>query len=313
MIAPASANIIARITHGIADDLLTTLCLATPAPLAIAPAMNMLMWKNPATQENIACLQQRGAHIIGPAAGEQACGDVGLGRLIEPTEILEWLENFFSKPKLLQKKVVITAGPTHEAIDPVRYITNRSSGKMGYALAKAMAQSGAQVLLISGPTTLECPPGVTRINIRSAEEMQAAVSQNMACDIFVGVAAVADYRPLQCATTKIKRNSESYALNLIKNPDILLTVANAQPRPFTVGFAAETDHHSENAKAKLQKKNLDMIVLNPVENGQGFDSEFNCVTILTRDGQTIEIPKSSKQAVSAQLTDLISTLINSKR
>jgi len=271
------------------------------------------MWQNPATQENMTRLQKRGAHIIGPEAGEQACGDVGLGRLTEPAEIRQWLENFFSKPKLLQKKVVVTAGPTQEPIDPVRYITNRSSGKMGYALAAAMAQSGAQVLLISGPTALECPPNVTRINIHSAAEMQAAVNQHLPCDIFIGVAAVADYRPVQRATSKIKRNPENYALNLTQNPDILLTVANAQPRPFVVGFAAETDNHLENAWEKLRKKNLDMIVLNPVENGQGFDSEFNCVTLLTRDGQPIELPATTKRILAAQLTDIIGALFDSKR
>lgn len=306
MIAPASANVIARIAHGLADDLLTTLCLATSAPIVIAPAMNHLMWENTATQNNILCLRKRGIEIIDPAQGNQACGEIGIGRLVEPAILSSWLENFFSKPVMSQKRVLITAGPTQEAIDPVRYISNYSSGKMGYALAQAMAQSVANVVLISGPTALECPRNVKRINVKSAQEMLEAVMQQLPCDLFIGAAAVADYRAESIEKIKIKRfNNNNYSIRLVKNPDILQTVANSQPRPsFVVGFAAETDHHLENAKAKLHQKNLDMIVMNAVENGEVFNSDYNQVMVLTKDSQ-YEFSRLTKFEIAFQLRTII--------
>lgn len=304
MIAPASANVIARIAHGAADDLLTTLCLATSAPIVIAPAMNQLMWENQATKDNISCLRKLGIEIIDPAEGEQACGEIGIGRLVEPVILRSWLENFFSKPLMSQKRVLITAGPTQEAIDPVRYISNYSSGKMGYAIAQAMAQSGANVVLISGPTALECPHNVRRINVKSAQEMLEAVTQHLPCDIFIGAAAVSDYRPEFIAKTKIKRLNENYSIRLEKNPDILLAVADSQPRPFVVGFAAETDNHLENAKAKLLQKNLDMIVMNSVESGEVFNSDFNQVVVLTKDSQ-YELARLTKCEIAFQLLNII--------
>jgi phosphopantothenoylcysteine decarboxylase / phosphopantothenate---cysteine ligase len=304
MIVPASANIIAKIAHGIADDLLTTLCLATSAPLVIAPAMNQRMWQNPATQDNIKSLRTRGVDIIHPAHGEQACGDVGIGCLVAPTLLCSWLENFFSKPVMSSRKVVITAGPTQEAIDPVRYLSNYSSGKMGYALAEAMSQSGAEVVLISGPTSLECPPHVKIIRVTSAGEMHEAVMQSLPCDLFIGAAAVADYRPEFIASNKIKRLSENYSLQLVKNPDILLSVANFHPRPFVVGFCAETENHLENAQKKLRQKNLDMILMNAVENGEVFNSDFNEVVILTKDSE-LKLPRLTKKEIAFQLVNII--------
>ncbi len=307
MIAPASANIIAKIAHGIADDLLSTLCLATTAPLAVAPAMNKNMWENPATQDNINRLRTRGINIIYPAHGEQACGDVGVGCLAAPALLCSWLENFFSKPVMSSKKVLITAGPTQEAIDPVRYLSNYSSGKMGYALAQAMSESGAEVVLISGPTSLECPRHVKIIRVTSAAEMHEAVKQNLPCDLFIGAAAVADYRPESIANNKIKRLSENYSLQLVKNPDILLSVSNFHPRPFVVGFCAETNNHLENARTKLQQKNLDMILMNAVENGEVFNSDFNEVIIITKESEQ-KLPRLTKQEIAFQLINIISQL-----
>ena len=305
MIAPASANIIAKIAHGIADDVLSTLCLATTAPLAVAPAMNKNMWENPATQDNINRLRTRGINIIYPAHGEQACGDVGVGCLAAPALLCSWLENFFSKPVMSSKKVLITAGPTQEAIDPVRYLSNYSSGKMGYALAQAMSESGAEVVLISGPTSLECPRHVKIIRVTSAAEMHEAVKQNLPCDLFIGAAAVADYRPESIANNKIKRLSENYSLQFVKNPDILLSVSNFHPRPFVVGFCAETDNHLENARTKLQQKNLDMILMNAVENGEVFNSDFNEVIIITKESEQ-KLPRLTKQEIAFQLINIIS-------
>jgi phosphopantothenoylcysteine decarboxylase / phosphopantothenate---cysteine ligase len=304
IIAPASANFLARMAHGMADDLLTTLCLATAAPMAVAPAMNQLMWKNKATQDNISLLRQRGIAIIEPDSGEQACGDVGMGRLAEPAILCTWLAYFFSKPLMSQKRVLVTAGPTQEAIDPVRYVSNHSSGKMGYAVAQAMAQSGANVVLISGPTALDCPLGVTRINVTSAQEMHEAVKQNLPCDIFIGVAAVADYRPESVAQTKIKRLLDNYSIPLVKNPDILAAVSDSHPRPFVVGFSAETDHHFENAKNKLHQKNIDMIIMNAVENGQVFHSDFNKIYVITKDSQ-YELDQSPKLKIAFELVNII--------
>jgi phosphopantothenoylcysteine decarboxylase / phosphopantothenate---cysteine ligase len=302
MIAPASANFLARLSHGISDDLLTTLCLATSAPIVLVPAMNKYMWHNAATQNNIEILKKRGLHFVGPDEGEQACGDVGLGRMIEPIELLSFLENFFVKPIFQGKKVMITAGPTREAIDPVRYMSNRSSGKMGYAIADAMAKSGAEVLLISGPTYLDCPHKVSRIQVISAADMYEAVMQNLPCDIFISVAAVSDYRPETYHHSKIKRNSDELSLKLVKNPDLLSFVEHTHPRPYIVGFCAETDNHLNNAKEKLKKKNIDMLVLNPIENDQSFEVDHCRATILTQEGGQIELPELTKIKVAQQLT-----------
>ncbi len=310
MVAPASADIIARLAHGLADDLLTTLCLASTVPLAIVPAMNMYMWQHPATQENVNCLINRGTHFIGPDLGEQACGDNGMGRLVQPIELMTWLENFYlnSSPSVfLGKKILITAGPTHEAIDPVRYIATLSSGSMGYSIAEVFAKLGAQVVLISGPSTLSPPSQVKKIAVTSAEEMHQAVMENLPCDIFVGAAAVADYKPELTSPVKIKRDSDLFSLKMIKNPDILATVQKSHPQPLTVGFAAETDNHLQNAMAKLHKKAVHMIVLNAVENGQGFGiNQKNSVTFLSHDGQRVDLPVLSKSAIALRLVEFIS-------
>ncbi len=301
LIAPASANFLARLSHGMADDLLSTLCLATSAPIVLAPAMNKYMWQNVVTQHNVDTLKKRGLYFIGPGEGEQACGDIGLGRMVEPRELLDGLKSFFIEPIFQGKKVIVTAGPTREAIDPVRYISNRSSGKMGYAVAQAMARAGAEVLLISGLTALDCPFGVNRIQVVSAGDMHEAVMQNLPCDLFIGVAAVSDYRSETYHAAKIKRNSDELLLKLIKNPDILSAVERTQPRPFMVGFCAETDNHLNNAQEKLQKKNIDMLVLNPVENNQSFDVDHCQAIILTQDGQKIELPELNKLELAQQL------------
>lgn len=305
LIAPASANLIAKLAHGIADDLLTTLCLATSVPIVIAPAMNKFMWENQATIENVNKLKARGLFFIGPDSGEQACGEIGIGRMSEPDELCLWLSHFFQKPIFSGKKVLVTAGPTHEFIDPVRYISTRSSGTMGYAIAHAFAHLGAEVCLVSGPSSLACPSGVKRIAVISAEEMHQAVMQNLPADIFVGAAAVGDYRAELPSATKMKRHADFCTLTLSKNPDILAAAGNFQPRPWMVGFAAETDHHLEHAQEKLRKKNLDMIVLNAVENEQGFGPIPGSITILIKNGEQIQWPLQSKSEIARQLVTLI--------
>ena len=306
LIAPASANLIARLSHGLADDLLTTLCLATNAPIAIAPAMNKLMWLNQATQDNVANLIQRNVRIIGPDEGEQACGDLGLGRLKEPMELLSWLEAFFDTgPQLRGKKILITAGPTHEAIDPIRYISNYSSGKMGYAIAQALVQFGADVFLVSGPTHLPFPNKTTCISVTSAQEMHQTVLDHLPCEIFISVAAVSDYRPESPAVNKIKRTAPNLTLKLVKSSDILQSVVNSNPAPFTVGFAAETDNYLQHAKAKLARKKVNIIVLNAVGNGKGFGVDRNKVTVLTEKGEQIDLPELEKEEVANQLVKII--------
>lgn len=284
LVAPASADFIAKLSQGQADDLLSTLVLASDAKLAIAPAMNQQMWASEATQNNLATLASRGFIQFGPAAGQQACGDIGLGRMLEPEELADLTAALFSATPLSGKTVVITAGPTREAIDPVRYISNHSSGKMGYAIAAAAAEAGAKTLLISGPTNLSCPERVTRINVESAKDMlDACKTHCLDADCFIATAAVADYG-LAPETQKIKKSAESMTLTLHKNPDILATISHSEHRPqYVVGFAAETNDVLEYAKSKLDRKRLDLIVANDVSQpGVGFNSDNNHVHFISQ-------------------------------
>ncbi|MFT5807940.1 MAG: phosphopantothenoylcysteine decarboxylase/phosphopantothenate--cysteine ligase [Moritella dasanensis] len=316
LIAPATANFIAKFTAGIADDLLSTLCLATPAPIAIAPAMNQVMYQAQATQANLATLKQRNITLWGPAAGAQACGDVGPGRMVNPDELVTAVVNYFSeqeKPQLLAgKNIMITAGPTREAMDPVRYISNHSSGKMGYALAQAARSLGANVTVVSGPVALAAPVECKLVNVISALDMHAAVMADIhQQDIFIACAAVADYRPENIAEQKIKKtNSDEMVVRMIKNPDIVASVAALEKPPFTVGFAAETQDVEHYARDKMQRKNLAMIAANDVaQSGQGFNADDNALTVFWPQG-TAQIALASKQAVATQLLLLIATQFN---
>jgi len=306
LIAPTSANCIARLAHGLADDLLTTVCLATTAPLALAPAMNRQMWAAAATQENVALLQTRGVRILGPAEGEQACGEVGPGRMLEPVELLRALAASDAAGTLVGVRVLITAGPTREAIDPVRYISNRSSGRMGYALAQAATDAGAGVTLVSGPVALALPAGVRRVDVISAADMHAAVFEQLpGQDIFIASAAVADYRPGQQAGHKIKKTEAEMTLTLERTEDILAAVAALPEAPFTVGFAAETRALGHYARDKLQRKSLDMVAANLVGGEEtGFDSPDNALSVFWEGGM-LEIPRASKLAVADKLVALI--------
>ncbi|MGV2989614.1 bifunctional phosphopantothenoylcysteine decarboxylase/phosphopantothenate--cysteine ligase CoaBC [Vibrio sp. E150_011] len=292
LLAPATADLIARMSAGMGNDLLTTLVLASDAPIAVSPAMNQQMYLNAATQENIATLARRGMSIWGPAAGEQACGDVGPGRMLEPMQLVEKCESFFAAKPLVGKRVLITAGPTREAIDPVRYISNHSSGKMGYSLAKAAREQGAEVCIISGPVSLATPHGITRIDVVSADDMLSAVTDQASnYDVFIGCAAVADYRPTNVAEQKLKKTThvDSMNIDMVKNPDIIASVASMKSqRPFTVGFAAETQDVEAYALDKLKRKNLDMICANDVSiEGQGFNSDTNAITVYWKGGQQL--------------------------
>ncbi|MEH0084612.1 bifunctional phosphopantothenoylcysteine decarboxylase/phosphopantothenate--cysteine ligase CoaBC [Vibrio antiquarius] len=313
LLAPATADLIARMSAGMGNDLLTTLVLATDSPVAVSPAMNQQMYRNIATQENIATLARRGMHIWGPAAGEQACGDVGPGRMLEPMQLVQLCEQFF-QPKLLEgKSILITAGPTREAIDPVRYITNHSSGKMGYALASAAAQMGAKVTLVSGPVSLNTPVGVERINVSSAQEMHEAVMAHAnKHDAFISCAAVADYRPQTIASQKLKKTegNDEMVINMVKNPDIVASVAAmTEKRPFTVGFAAETNDVETYARGKLTKKNLDMICANDVSvAGQGFNSNDNAITLYWPEGE-LALALESKEALSFKILEKMHQLM----
>ncbi len=289
LVAPATANIIAKMAAGIADDLLTTLLLATDAEVAIAPAMNQQMYAHPATKTNLATLEQRGVKIWGPGSGEQACGDVGAGRMLEPMELVELVCQEPNEQVLLGKTVTITAGPTREALDPVRYISNHSSGKMGYALAEAALALGAKVNLISGPVTLTAPIKSQLYPVQSAQQMhQQAMALAPQSDVFIGCAAVADYRAADIAEQKMKKQGDELTLTLVKNPDIIADVAALKAnRPFTVGFAAETQDVATYAKGKLKNKNLDMICANDVSvQGQGFNSDENALTLFSADSET---------------------------
>lgn len=309
LIAPATADLMARLAQGIANDLLTTLALATDAPLALAPAMNQAMWRDPATQANALLLAERGLSLFGPAEGSQACGDVGPGRMLEPGEIAERVAGSFQGGRLTGRHVLITAGPTQENIDPVRYITNHSSGKMGFALAEAAAEAGARVTLVSGPVHLPTPDRVDRIDVVSARDMLAACEAAMPCDLLIAAAAVADYRPEVVAPQKLKKDPSSgdgLLLQLVRNPDILATLAQRPDRPFSVGFAAETENLLEYATRKLKAKNLDLIVANDVANpGIGFNSEENAVTVIDRAQQEIRFAQTNKGKIARQLIAFI--------
>jgi phosphopantothenoylcysteine decarboxylase/phosphopantothenate--cysteine ligase len=313
LIAPATADSIARIACGMANDLLTTICLATSAPIAIAPAMNQQMWHAEVTQENIARLITRKVAVFGPSAGEQACGDVGLGRMLDVDELVILTCQFFqtsvvkNQTDLSGQKWLITAGPTREAIDPVRYISNHSSGKMGYAIAQAAQRAGAKVQIISGPVNISAPKGCEKISVVSAVEMhEQAVCLAKNADVFVACAAVADYRVSDVATQKIKKSADEMQINLIKNPDIVADVAALTSRPFTVGFAAETQNVEHYALDKLKRKNLDMIAANNVAlSGQGFNSDDNALTVFSNKNKT-DLPLASKQILAEQLVQLIS-------
>lgn len=282
IVAPATADFIAKLAHGFADDLLSSLCLARDCPLLVAPAMNRQMWESPATQRNVAQLRADGVSILGPAAGEQACGEVGEGRMLEATELLDALVAFFQPKLLAGKRILLTAGPTYEALDPVRGLTNISSGKMGYALARACAEAGADVTLVSGPVCLPTPAGVTRIDVRSAQEMREAVLTQLPADVFIAVAAVADYRPASFAEHKIKKTAGNLTLELAANPDILAEIAARPDAPFCVGFAAESRDLATYAEGKRQAKKLPLVVGNLVQDGMGGDE--NVITLFDAAG-----------------------------
>ncbi|MGE6650531.1 bifunctional phosphopantothenoylcysteine decarboxylase/phosphopantothenate--cysteine ligase CoaBC [Shewanella colwelliana] len=306
IIAPATANLIARINAGMADELITTTCLATEAPVVLCPAMNQQMYRNAATQANLDSLRSRNITIWGPASGNQACGEVGPGRMEEPLVIAERVEQFFA-PKILQgMSLLLTAGPTREAIDPVRYISNHSSGKMGFAIAKAAAEMGAKVTIVAGPVNLDTPLNVNRVNVKSTQEMLDAVMEQVHhSDIFIGCAAVCDYRVADIANDKIKKSAEEMALALVRNPDILATVSAHKQRPFTVGFAAETQDVEHYAKDKLKRKKLDMIAANDVSDpALGFNSDDNALKVYWENGQ-LELPATDKLTLARQLLTLI--------
>ncbi|MBY5994094.1 bifunctional phosphopantothenoylcysteine decarboxylase/phosphopantothenate--cysteine ligase CoaBC [Ferrimonas balearica] len=290
IIAPASANLVARLAAGMADDLLTTACLATTAPVILAPAMNQQMYLHPATQANLATLERRGVTLWGPDSGDQACGEVGPGRMWEPDAIvaawLEWVAERSAPQPLAGQRLLLTAGPTREALDPVRFLSNHSSGKMGFALAAEAARMGAEVTLVAGPVALPTPAGVTRIDVESAQQMLDAVMAALpGQEIFIGCAAVADYRPVAVADNKIKKANARMTVELERNPDILATVASQPQRPFTVGFAAETDNVEQYARDKLTRKGLDLIAANDVSQpGQGFNANDNALTLYWADG-----------------------------
>lgn len=317
LIAPVSANTLARLSAGMADDLLTTIVLASKAPVWIAPAMNQQMWANAITQRNVATLRQFGMHIVPPASGEQACGDIGAGRMPEPEQLAAQVAEHFHQQqsmvnhRLAGQHVVITAGPTREALDPVRYVSNHSSGKMGFALAEACRDAGALVTLIAGPVSLPTPAGIKRINVQSARDLLNACEQvvDKGCDVFIATAAVADYRAAEVAEHKIKKAGEQLTIHLIKNPDIVATIAQHEKRPFMVGFAAETQNVEEYANGKLTNKKLDMIAVNDVSRSDiGFGSDENAMTVFFAQqyhlGRRV-LDKATKTEIARQLVDSI--------
>jgi phosphopantothenoylcysteine decarboxylase / phosphopantothenate---cysteine ligase len=306
LVAPATADILAKFARGLADDFLSTLYLASTAPVVLAPAMNVNMWQHPATQENLAALRKRGVRIVEPGEGYLACGMTGPGRLAAQDEILKAVREVVeAQQDLAGETVLVTAGPTYEDLDPVRFITNRSSGKMGYAVAEAAARRGAKVVLITGPTALETPEGVERIDVRTAEEMLRAVQSRFSpVSIAIFAAAVADYRPAEPATAKIKRTKEALTIRLEPNPDILATMAKDKGDRLVVGFAAETEGVAENARKKLTQKNADLIVANDVSaQGAGFDVDTNIVTIFSRDARDLPLPRMTKVEVAQRVLD----------
>ncbi|MDX5364535.1 MAG: bifunctional phosphopantothenoylcysteine decarboxylase/phosphopantothenate--cysteine ligase CoaBC [Pseudazoarcus pumilus] len=307
LIAPATADVMAKLVQGRADDLLTTLCLARDCPLLVAPAMNRQMWEHPATRRNVAQLREDGAVLLGPAAGEQACGEVGLGRMLEAEELFEHLCAFFSPKQLAGRKVVLTAGPTFEAIDPVRGITNSSSGKMGFALAQACQRAGAEVVLVAGPSALPTPVGVHRVNVRSALEMREAVLGALpGAHVFIGVAAVADYRPEAPEAHKIKKSGETRSVTLVPNPDILAEVAARADAPLCVGFAAESRELDRYAEGKRVAKKLDLVVGNLVQDGLGGDD--NQVTLYDAAGAH-PLPRAPKDTIARQIIDHLAPML----
>ncbi len=305
LVAPATAHFIGALAAGLAGDLLTTLCLATAAPVVLAPAMNRQMWAHEAVQANCRLLERRGVRLLGPGAGEQACGEHGLGRMLEPEQIADALLAEHGGGPLAGRKVVVTAGPTREPIDPVRYITNRSSGRMGYALAEAAREAGASVVLVSGPVALPAPAGVRRVDVETAEQMYAAVHAEIAdTDLFIGCAAVADYRPEHAASEKIKRTEPAMHLELVRSPDTLASVAALPEPPFTVGFAAETSNVAEHAREKLERKRVDLIAANRVGPDCGFDRDTNALAAYWHGGE-LELGEGTKAALARRLMALI--------
>ncbi len=303
LVAPASADFLARIAHGRADDLLSTLILATPAPIALAPAMNQGMWSDPGTQQNLAEVHHRGYRLFGPDEGDQACGDVGPGRMVEPAELLAGCAELFSGEPLAGRHLLITGGPTREAIDPVRFLSNHSSGKMAYALATEAVAAGARVTLISGPVALPTPDRVTRIDVVGAEEMLSATMERITdADVFIGVAAVADYRPANQTAEKIKKDQVSMKIDLLRNPDIISEVAGLNPRPLVVGFAAETGDVLANGREKLERKRLDLLFANNAT--ETFNSDEVAATAISAEGE-IEIPRARKEAVARKMLGMI--------
>jgi len=306
LIAPASANTIAKLTHGAADDLLSTLCLASKAPIAIAPAMNQAMWSNSATQDNVEILEKRGLLFFGPASGSQACGDIGEGRMFEPQQLLLSLSNLFNTGELSGIKLMVTAGPTQEPIDPVRFISNRSSGKMGYAIAEAAHDAGAKVQLISGPVAIQPPKDIDCIKVSTAEDMFKAVQTHVGEQhIFISCAAVADYRPVSKQPEKIKKLHDALSVEMVKNPDILMEVAKLDNKPFVVGFAAETRELEKYALQKLERKRLDMIAGNDVSDSQiGFDSAENALEVYWSGGHC-SLERDTKTKIARRLISLV--------
>jgi phosphopantothenoylcysteine decarboxylase/phosphopantothenate--cysteine ligase len=305
LVAPATADFVARMVAGRADDLLSAVCLACDSRVAIAPAMNRAMWDNAATRDNIATLTDRGIQILGPDEGLQACGESGPGRMLEPGQLVSAVAEFFNSGVLAGQHVLVTAGPTREAIDPVRYISNRSSGRMGFAVAAAAAEAGARVTLVSGPVNLPTPAGVRRLDVESAADMHAAVMREVAgTDIFISVAAVADYRPATPSARKIKKQADQQSLQLLLNPDVLADVAALPDAPFTVGFAAETEDVIGYAREKLKAKRIDMIAANVVGEQQGFDQEDNALHVLWPRGEQA-LGRASKSKLARQLLAII--------
>lgn len=303
LIAPATADFMAKMAHAQADDILSTLVLAASVPIAVAPAMNQAMWADAGTQANLEILRKRKYHVFGPVDGDQACGDVGPGRMMEPAQLLESCADMFESGLLAGQKIVITGGPTREALDPVRYISNHSSGKMAYALATEAVAAGARVVLISGPVNLQTPAGVTRVDVVTAQEMLHATLANVNdADVFIGVAAVVDYRPQRVATDKIKKTGDTVQLKLVKNPDIITAVADLEKPPLVVGFAAETSNIAKNGREKLLKKKLDLLFANNA--ADTFNSDSICVTVISADTET-ELPAGNKHVVARNILQLI--------
>ncbi|MFP5344547.1 MAG: bifunctional phosphopantothenoylcysteine decarboxylase/phosphopantothenate--cysteine ligase CoaBC, partial [Gammaproteobacteria bacterium] len=313
LVAPASADFMARLAHGRADDLLSTLCLATTAPIALAPAMNQQMWLNAATQANKSILETRGIRLFGPAEGSQACGETGPGRMLEPLDIAALAAQLFESNVLSGARVLVSAGPTREALDPVRYISNRSSGKMGYAIAEAAVEAGARVTLVSGPVSLATPERVARVDVVSAEEMRQAVLAHAGeSDIFIAAAAVADYRALEQAQQKMKKGSEKLDLALTRNADILESVSALARAPFTVGFAAETENLEQNAEAKRRAKKLDMVAANRVDRaGTGFDGDENEIELFWEGGRK-HLPRAPKPRLARELVSVVAERFHAK-